>query len=124
MIFPKGNLHCSCIFSYKYTHGNTCHYLLSTSSYSIRGGKTCLRSSVADGRSEGLGDIKRRNSIACSGNSATQSEGSSPFCLRSDRTMCRSIAVVNGCHSSRKTIPKLYMSACQDRSKKANVFQH
>lgn len=89
-------------------------YLLSINSYSIRG-KTCWSSSVVDGRSDGLGDIKGCNKDSCSGNPATQSEGSSPLCFISDRTTCHSIAVLNGCQSSRNTIPKLYMSACQNR---------
>lgn len=91
------------------------HDLLSSNSDSIRGGKACLSSSVADGRSEGLEDINLRNKEAWSENSVTQAAGSSPFCLRSERTICLSIAVPNGCQSSKNTIPKLYMSACEPK---------
>jgi hypothetical protein len=43
-------------------------YSLSNNSDSILGGNACFRRSVADGRSDGLGDIKRCNKDACSGN--------------------------------------------------------
>lgn len=82
-------------------------------SSSIRGGKAFCNSSVADGRSDGLGDIKRRSKDDCSGYFATQAGGSAPFCFRSERIACLSIAVENGCHSSKNTTPKLNMSTCR-----------
>lgn len=91
---------------------NRINNLLSNNWFSILGGKACWRSSKAEGRSDGLWDIKRRNKDACSENSVTQAVGSSPFCFKSDRTRCLSIAVPKGCQSSKKTIPKLYISAC------------
>ena len=59
------------------------------------------------GRSDGLGDIKCCKRDACSGNSATQEEGSSPFYFRLLRTMLLSIAVPNECHRSKNTTPKV-----------------
>ena len=58
------------------------------------------------GRSDGLGDIKCCKRDACSGNSATQEEGSSPSYFRLLRTMLLSIAIPNECHSSKNTTPK------------------
>jgi len=88
------------------------NHLPSNNSDSIRGGNAFCKSSVADGRSEGPGDINCRSKDSCSGNSATHEGGNSAFCFRSDKTTCLSIAVPNGCQSSKKTTPKLYMSAC------------
>ena len=70
------------------------------------------------GRSNGLGDIKCCKRGVCSGNSATQEEGSSPSYFRSLRTMLLSIAIPNECHSSKNTTPKLYMSAF------SSIFDH